>query len=47
MSSANFKQPLIYNGANYGTIAVQAQEQGGMQQSIKMKLRGNNLLIGS
>lgn len=43
VSSANFKQPLIYNGANYGTIAVQAQEQGGMQQSIKMKLKGVKL----
>ena len=43
VSSTNFTKPLDYNGQPFGTISVQSQEQGGMQKSIKMTLRGVKL----
>ena len=43
VSAANYKKPLDYNGANYGAISVQAQEQGGMQKCVKMTLKGVKL----
>ena len=43
MSGGNYKKPLDYNGRSYGTIAVQAQEQGGIQKCIKLKLKGVKL----
>ena len=43
VSAGNFKQPLQQNGRNFGSIAIQAQEQGGIQKSIKMTLKGVKL----
>lgn len=43
VSACNFKRPLDYNGRPYGSISIHAQEQGGMQKSVKMKVRGVKL----
>ena len=43
VSATNFKRPLDYQGRNYGSIAIQAQEQGGMQKSVKLTLKGVKL----
>ena len=43
VSAANFKKPLDYNGRSHGTISIQAQEQGGMQKSVRMTLKGVKL----
>ncbi|XP_063694395.1 copine-3-like isoform X2 [Bolinopsis microptera] len=43
VSAGNFKRPLEHNGGNYGSISVQAQEQGGMQKTIKLTLHGVKL----
>ena len=43
VSSSNFKRPLDYQGSNYGSISIQAQEQGGMQKSVAMTLKGVKL----
>jgi len=43
VSSSNFKRPLDYQGRNYGSISIQAQEQGGMQKSVAMTLKGVKL----
>ena len=43
VSAGNFKRPLEHNGGNYGSISVQAQEQGGMQKTIKFTVHGVKL----
>jgi hypothetical protein len=43
VSAGNFKRPLEYNGGNAGFISIQAQEQGGMQKTIKLTLKGVKL----
>ena len=43
VSAGNFKQPLEYTGGNFGSISIQAQEQGGMQKTVKLSLKGLKL----
>lgn len=43
VSAGTFKHALDYKGQKAGSISIQAQEQGGMQRTLKLSLRGVKL----